>query len=967
MAEYLGKITLVNVADGTPGTPGAAGSGIQSSMVYYAISKTNSAPPALTEATLKSESGIISFSDISSTFQIKEGVLYGVQNGILIPLSINNENNGNILIGLEGGWDTTVPAAPSGWYVWTKTVFTYTDGNQTITYTVAQNGQDGQDAETYRIETSQEEILKFVMENGSISITPGILNISIVDKSSNPVENLNIDNLSFQIYNQDEGSWTNFYFPLQLTETEKEIEVTLNSPLEINKDEIVKIYDLTTINSEAILKISYQFEEYSLIKYINVRYGITKDQATFSLHAGGITASIQSSGLNFDANGLTVTGGGLQVFDKTGQKKLLGFDTNGDLSISGSGYFKGEIHATNGSFTGTINATDGSFAGKIEAGEGSIGGFTINDNALSAVNNSIVLYSGNGEEEGSIYAKNLTLGEGAKIQTQMQLGDRVVLSNPDIEENLNSYLKVIDNEERSLINFTSDGKITIGNNDNAIIMNGADGTIQSYNYDSGTGWFISNKESIFNNITVKGSIRASVLEYGEVQAVGGILMVRPGSRIISASWEGESAKLVLEDTFGFAVNDRCLITPDRIGEIAKIWGTIEAMEIENIGSEEAGESLSDLTQKKWILLRIDSDSIQVELNRLIGLPIVSFGYINPTTKEGVNNIGIGINGSTSSAMIPAQSLSVFELNDKDDLTPRIVLGKLPNDKEAYGSIAGTYGLYAENVLLKGALITQTSSADPVYSGISTQFAKDAPKSVELDGKGFENFVASEILFWAGAEDDSREGIQRAPFFIDKNGNFYSRSGYFEGSIITKSVIEAAEIRTATLTGTSSSGFALTIQDVNQGIVFRKNTEDVFKLTGDGVSLKTKLQIVQGEAEEYCFQADEQGRAVLTNGFVHDQEGTLQISSSSISLLKTFSKEEKTGEKGASIEFQENTISLYANGTGTMANFIVGQSQNEIYNNLYLSSSSTVKYGEKMSCQPAQKDSKIIGYDLYIFD
>jgi hypothetical protein len=95
----------------------------------------------------------------------------------------------------------------------------------------------------------------------------------------------------------------------------------------------------------------------------------------------------------------------------------------------------------------------------------------------------------------------------------------------------------------------------------------------------------------------------------------------------------------------------------------------------------------------------------VELNQLIGLPIVSFGYINPTTKEGVNNIGIGINGSTSSAMIPAQSLSVFELNDKDDLIPRIVLGKLPNDKEAYGSIAGTYGLYAENVLLKGALIT----------------------------------------------------------------------------------------------------------------------------------------------------------------------------------------------------------------------------------------------------------------------
>jgi hypothetical protein len=58
-------------------------------------------------------------------------------------------------------------------------------------------------------------------------------------------------------------------------------------------------------------------------------------------------------------------------------------------------------------------------------------------------------------------------------------------------------------------------------------------------------------------------------------------------------------------------------------------------------------------------------------------------------------------------MLTPQSLSVFELNSKDNLVPRVVLGKLPSDKTMYGSIAGTYGLYAENVLLKGALITQT--------------------------------------------------------------------------------------------------------------------------------------------------------------------------------------------------------------------------------------------------------------------
>jgi hypothetical protein len=37
----------------------------------------------------------------------------------------------------------------------------------------------------------------------------------------------------------------------------------------------------------------------------------------------------------------------------------------------------------------------------------------------------------------------------------------------------------------------------------------------SQSYLNGLGWKISNTESIFNDVTVRGSIRASVLEYGE--------------------------------------------------------------------------------------------------------------------------------------------------------------------------------------------------------------------------------------------------------------------------------------------------------------------------------------------------------------------------------------------------------------------------------------------------------------------
>jgi hypothetical protein len=57
--------------------------------------------------------------------------------------------------------------------------------------------------------------------------------------------------------------------------------------------------------------------------------------------------------------------------------------------------------------------------------------------------------------------------------------------------------------------------MSIGYGDNNIIFSGADGSIISQSYYNGLGWKISNTESIFNDVTVRGSIRASVLEYGE--------------------------------------------------------------------------------------------------------------------------------------------------------------------------------------------------------------------------------------------------------------------------------------------------------------------------------------------------------------------------------------------------------------------------------------------------------------------
>ena len=182
------------------------------------------------------------------------------------------------------------------------------------------------------------------------------------------------------------------------------------------------------LNEETALK----FEFYSLngdialyTKTVQVSYAISKNLAKFSLNAYDITASIDSTALIFNADGLTVNNGGfvinrdseyiitkdsvlevgkiyyelidgtyIQTTDtsfNTGKiyyeyyPKITLLEYNEDsrtLSIQGSGTFTGNVYAENGIFRGTVYATDGEFTGIIKANSGTIGGFIINENSI---------------------------------------------------------------------------------------------------------------------------------------------------------------------------------------------------------------------------------------------------------------------------------------------------------------------------------------------------------------------------------------------------------------------------------------------------------------------------------------------------------------------------------------------------------------------------------------------------------
>ena len=298
---------------------------------------------------------------------------------------------------------------------------------------------------------------------------------------------------------------------------------------------------------------------------------------------------------------------------------------------------------------------------------------------------------------------------------------------------------------------------------------------------------------------------------------------------------------------------------------------------------------------------------------LVGTPLIDFGKND--------SIGISINSSENDSLVPANSITIFRtlIEEETSLIPEIILGKIPIGQE-YGNLQGKYGLYAENVYLKGSMIAK---GENFSSGINTE-----SQAEEKDP----NFIKKgKILLWAGADGDSVEQIENAKFRVDTYGNLYAGSGYFNGTIITDATITAAEIKVATITGWrkdengNSGPAALTIKDADVGILFQNENEDKLILRDNKLTLNMDFEIGDG------FKVLNNSSLVVPISFIYNNKKTGEATTilepnkigfsingipedlNNISYQSYFSYEngairiyDSTGEKSIIASFQKNS-------------------------------------------------------------
>ena len=222
--------------------------------------------------------------------------------------------------------------------------------------------------------------------------------------------------------------------------------------------------------------------------------------------------------------------------------------------------------------------------------------------------------------------------------------------------------------------------------------------------------------AIFNNVTVRGSIKTSVFEYEEIQAVGGAFMFRPSTAIREVTVNNNDLiikvekPLILRNGAWYKLSN--YNSDESVG--ADDLTTYGLSHIYQLQITTINENTED-EYKEIRLLGAAAVLETIDINDIPGGSIIDMGYesSHDLYLNGINNYGIGINSSDNYINLPPRAISLFETVVDHTKNPKVsykykgILGTLPSRNlhnvqagplyEAY--MEGTQGIYTNNMYI----------------------------------------------------------------------------------------------------------------------------------------------------------------------------------------------------------------------------------------------------------------------------
>ena len=222
----------------------------------------------------------------------------------------------------------------------------------------------------------------------------------------------------------------------------------------------------------------------------------------------------------------------------------------------------------------------------------------------------------------------------------------------------------------------------------------------------------------FNNVIVRGSIKTSVFEYEEIQAVGGAFMFRPSTTIRTAQLDGNDLTLTVEKPLLLRngawyklsnYNSDTTVDADELSD----FGLTHIYQLSKVEIRDQENKITG-----YILKLLGAADIldTIDINDIAGGSIIDMGYeaTHIDYNNGANNYGIGINSSDNYINLPPRAISLFEtvvdhLQDpKVSYRYRGILGTLPdpalnninvNQSIYTNNMVGTQGIYTNNMYI----------------------------------------------------------------------------------------------------------------------------------------------------------------------------------------------------------------------------------------------------------------------------